>query len=170
MKAFSELIGKSLTIIQPSILKAYYELRLGDEVLGFYRMTGMFFFSAEASGINNEQVEFFKLTKWKSGIDIRWVGKEVPFAAYKTRFNGNKGVVELPRGERLILKFSFVDNTFQICSPRGAVLVSYETHLLAPTRLVIETAPEILDKNSWVILFAACVSAEMKHGRIHPTG
>ena len=168
MKTVSDYIGKKLHIAPSSNARAYYELKCRDEVIGWYQMTGLFFFSAEAEDMNKELVEFYKPHKLKSQFDIRKKGEELPFAFYKTHLLGNSGVIEFPGGEKLKLRFSYWRNTFHIESISGTLLVSFEQGLFNSSiaDVVIEKKVDALDKYNWIILFAACIVIETKHRKI----
>jgi hypothetical protein len=168
MKTVSDYIGKKLHLAQSANERARYELSCDNEVIGWFQMTGLFFFSAEAEGINKERVEFYKPHKWKSIFNIREAGKEQPFAVYRTHLLGNSGVLELPRGEKFKLKISYWRNAFHIRSISGTVLISFEHGLFISSGVdvLIEKKFDALEYCSWIILFAACIAIETKHRKI----
>ena len=81
MKTISEYIGQRMWFIQPSVWKRFHELRTGEELLGTIQQKG-FFGMTWIVEIQNKSWEIYRPSCWRSLIQIRESGYEMPFAEF----------------------------------------------------------------------------------------
>lgn len=171
MKNLSELVGETLTMVQPSIWKSFYELRHDDEVIGTIR-SSKFFGLNMIFKMNNKEWEIYYPSLWKSEIAIREQGYEIPFAKYLRDGLKNKGSIYLPKGMQLKITFKLFIGSYRIETLSGDCLVSFEDRISfkEKTKIFIEQKSELLDKNPWVIAVALYISLRRKRTAIAVIG
>jgi len=163
MKKISNYFGSQLLIFQKSILKREFELRTGDELIaGLYYPK---FFSDLAEVILQEETyEFYRPKFFSRDVDIRKKGYQNPIAHFKNNFWGSKGVLELPRGTKLNLKFGFFRKQAEIYLGENKLLVSILNKFSIKERceVVIEKQSEIIDEYPWIIMLGFYLAQLMK--------
>jgi hypothetical protein len=163
MKNLSEMAGETLFIYQPSIWKSYYELKLGDKVLGTIRHP-KFFSTKIIFKMENRQWEIYRPHFWKSEVAIRQAGYELPYATYiKERFKP-RGVVKLYKGDQMLISYKLLGRGYNIQTLSGEYLVTFKdrTSLKDKTEIHIEQKSELLEKYPWVIILAWYLSVQRK--------
>ncbi|MDQ7816482.1 MAG: hypothetical protein RDU14_05605 [Melioribacteraceae bacterium] len=163
-KRLSDYIGKELLLTQPKFLKRDYELKCGEEIIA--KINHPKWYSSDFVAIWNKQKwEVYKPSIWRSVVEIKEAGKQLPFAAYqKTRFK-SEGVVDLPRGQKLKLVLRVFKGSYEIQSISGErlVLIKDKASFKDKTEFVVEQRSELLDKYPWIILLAWYISSQRKH-------
>jgi intein/homing endonuclease len=159
MRKISDYIGNELLIFQKSIWKREFELRSGDEVIAQLYYPKFFTDSAELS-IKNEIYEFYKPRFFSRDVDIRKKGYQNPIAQFKNNFWGSKGVLELPRGVRLNMKFGLFRKLAEIYLGESNLLISILSRfsLKEKREVIIEKRSEAVDEYPWIIMLAFCLS------------
>jgi len=163
MRRLSDYIGKELLIFQKSIWKRDFELRSGEELIArlFYPK---FFSDLTELSVWEETYEFYRPKFFSRDVDIRKKGYQNPFAHFKNNFWGSKGVLELPRGIRLNMKFGFFRRQADIYLGENELLVSILNKFSIKERceVVIEKRSEIIDEYPWIIMLGFCLAQLMK--------
>lgn len=153
MKKLSDYLGEELLIIQPSLLKRAYEFHSSNELIAKMYYPKFFSTTAIIEGFE-KNLEIKKPSIWRTDIEIFEKGYQNPFAKVKsTNFWRTKGVVELPRGERLNLKFCVFKKSCEIYSKYSELLVLFQNKFSFKEKNVIsiEKRSDLIDENPWII-------------------
>jgi hypothetical protein len=155
MRRLSDYIGKELLIFQKSIWKRDFELRSGEELIArlFYPK---FFSDLTEISVWEETYEFYRPKFFSRDVDIRKKGYQNPFANFKNNFWGSKGVLELPRGIMLSMKFGLFRKQAEIFLGESDLLVSILCRFSVKERseIIINKRSEIIDEHPWIIMLA----------------
>jgi hypothetical protein len=159
MKKLSDYLGHELIIVQKNVWKREYELHSGEELIGQMRYPKTFSQLAEHD-IQDERFEFYKPKFFGREVSIRKKGYQNPFAHFKTNFFGRKGILELPKGRKLNLKFDFFRKQAGIYQGENDLLIYLRSKFSLKERseVIIEKRSEIVDENPWVIMLAFYLS------------
>jgi len=97
-------------------------------------------------------------------VDIRKKGYQNPFAHFKNNFWGNKGVLELPRGIRLNMKFGYFRKQAEFYLGENELLVSILNRFSIKEKsdVVIERPSDIIDEHPWIIMLGFYLAQLMK--------
>jgi len=163
MKKLSDYIGSELKIFQNSIFKREIELRTGDEITARLKYPKLFSDLAELK-TGNVEFEFYRPKFFKRDVDIRKKGYQNPLAHFKNNFWGRKGVLELPRGIRLTMKFGFFKKQAEIYLGENDLLVTILSRfsMKERSRVIIEKRSDVLDEYPWVIMLGFYLAQLMK--------
>jgi hypothetical protein len=163
IRNLSQLSGQTIIITQPSIWKNNFELNYEDELLGKIRAKSAFRSDLIINLFENEW-EIYSPKFWKSEIAVREKGRENAFATYDKKLFSREGIVFLPKGQRLKIKFGLVRGKYGVYTSSGRCLVTIKDliSLKANTQILIETASEFLDKYPWVIILAWYLTRKRK--------
>ncbi|MBI1937018.1 MAG: hypothetical protein HYS25_02740 [Ignavibacteriales bacterium] len=163
MKTISDYIGKQLKLIQPSLFKNYYELKSGDELLAALSQPKFLSTNAVTSGSFGEW-EFYKPSFWRLDAAVREKYKELPIAKFVREGFKQRGIIELPRGERLNLIFKKFGFSFEIQNEMGFALVRFKKNFSFKTNIDIqlEKTSELLNKYPWVMLLACYIVIQIE--------
>ncbi|MBE0570538.1 MAG: hypothetical protein IH618_03265 [Ignavibacteriaceae bacterium] len=163
MKKPSDYIGSELKIFQNSIFKREIGLRTGDDIIAWLKYPKLFSDLAELK-IGNEEFEFYRPKFFKRDVDIRKKGYQNPLAHFKNNFWGRKGVLELPRGIRLIMKFGFFKKQAEIYLGENDLLVTVLSgfSMKERSRVIIEKRSDVLDEYPWIIMLGFYLAQLMK--------
>jgi hypothetical protein len=156
MKKLSDYLGEELTFRQTSIFKREFELFSANELLAKMSFPKFFSSTALIEGLE-EKYEIKVLSFWRTDIGIFKQGYQMPFAKYsQLNFLGFKGMIELPRGEKLILKFGSFKKSCQILNSSEELLITIRNKISFKEKnsVVIEKRSEVMDQNSWIIFMA----------------
>ena len=155
MRRLSDYIGNELLIFQKSIWKRDFELRSGEELIArlFYPK---FFSDLTELSIGNEVFEFYRPRFFSRDVDIRKKGYQNPIASFKNNFWGRKGVLELPRGMRLNMKFGFFRKQAEIYLGENDLLITILSRFSFKERseVIIEKRSEVIDEHPWIVMLA----------------
>lgn len=153
MLKLSDYIGNELFISQKSIWKREFELRSGDELIALMYYPKFFGDRTELS-IQNEVFEFYRPKFFSREVAVRKKGYENPFAHFTTNFFGRKGVLELPRGTKLNMKFGLFKKPAEIYLGENDLLISISSKfsLKERSKVVIEKRSEIIDEYPWIVM------------------
>jgi hypothetical protein len=159
MKKFSEYIGDELIIFQKSIWKREYELRSGEEFIARLYYPKFFGDRTELS-ILNEVFEFYRPKFFSRDVAVRKKGYQNSFAHFKNNFFGSKGILELPRGKNLNMKFGIFKKQTEIFLGENDLLVTIFSRSSVKRRseVVIEKRSEIIDEYPWIVMFGFYLS------------
>ena len=159
MKRFSDYIGSELLIFQKSILKREFELRAGDELIARLYYPKFFSDLAEVT-LQEETYEFYRPKFFSRDVDVRKKGHQNPIAQFKNNFWGSKGVLELPRGIRVNMKFGVFRKQAEIYLGENDLVVTMLSRFSFKERseVIIEKRSDVLDEYPWVIMLAFYLS------------
>lgn len=153
MKKLSDYIGEELIIIQPSIFKRVFEFRSSEDLIAKMYYPKLFSSLAIVEGFK-ETLEIKKTSVWRSDIEIFQKDYQNSFAKIRsTNFWRTKGVVELPKGEMLNLKFGVFKRSCEIYSQYSELLMLFKNKFSFKERNVIsiEKSSDIIDENPWIV-------------------
>lgn len=163
MRKMSDYLGEELKIFQNSIWRREFELRSGDELIArlFYPK---FFSDLAELNIWEESYEFYRPKFFKRDVDIRKKGYQNPIAHFKNNFWGSKGILELPRGLRINMKFGFFKKQVEIFLGDNDLLVAILNKFSIKERseIVIEKRSGIIDEYPWIIMLGFYLAQLMK--------
>lgn len=155
MRKISDYIGNELLIFQKSIWKRDFELRSGEELIArlFYPK---FFSDLTEISVWEETYKFYRPKFFSCDVDIRKKGYQNPIAQFKNNFWGSKGVLELPRGIMLSMKFGLFRKQAEIFHGENDLLVSILSRFSVKERseIIINKRSEIIDEHPWIIMLA----------------
>lgn len=163
IRNLSQLSGRTLKITQPSIWKNIFELKYEDELLGNIRARSAFSSDLIINLLEMEW-EIYSPKFWRSEIAVREKGKENPFATYDKKLFSREGMVYLPKGKRLKIKFGLIKGKYGVFTVSGRCLATIkdEISLKTSTLIQIETGSELLDNYPWVIILAWYLTRKRK--------
>jgi len=163
MKKISDYIGNELLIIQKSFWKKEFGLLAGDEIISRLYYPKFFGDTAELS-VRDEIYEFYKPRFFSREVDIRKKGYQNPIAHFKNNFWRSRGILELPRGIRLNMKFRYFRKQAEIYLGDEDLLVSIlnKFSLKERCKVVIEKRSEIIDEYPWLIMLGFYLAQLMK--------
>ena len=163
MKRISDYLGEELKIFQKSIWRREFELRIGVELIARLFYPKLFSDLTELT-IWEDAYEFYRPKFFSRDVDIRKKGYQNPIAQFKNNFWGSKGVLELPRGTRLNMKFGFFRKQAEIYLGENELLVSILNKFSIKERgeVVIEKQSEIIDEFPWIIMLGFYLARLMK--------
>jgi hypothetical protein len=158
IKNLSQLAGQTINIVQPSIWKNHFELKVNDQTLGIVNSRGLFR-SLLMIKIFDKEWEIFRRSFWSSEISIKEKGKENPFASYNRKFFSFEGFVHLPKGKRVKIRLEAFRRKSGIYNMMGKCIVSLKDKIsfksvTTITEISIEESSEILDEYPWIIILA----------------
>ncbi|MDF1612823.1 hypothetical protein [Stygiobacter electus] len=168
MKSLNDFIGEQLFFIKPKLLKNYYELKLGDETIGYVEVKGFFKNKAYVKIFDKEFI-FIQASFWRSILEIKELGKEISFASYNSKLFKDYGFIDLPMGESLKVSYSFFNSNYDLRNSLGEILIQYSNKFPFKTRtdVSIEKKSQILEKYPWVIFIPFFVKLERsKNSRV----
>jgi hypothetical protein len=163
MRRFSDYIGSEFKIFQKSIWKREFELRSGDEVIAWLYYPKFFSDFAELT-IQDKTYEFCRPKFFSRDVDIRQKGYQNPFAHFKNNFLGSKGILELPRGLRINMKFGFFRKPVEIFLGENDLLVSILNKFSIKERseVIIEKRSDVIDEHPWIIMLGFYLAQLMR--------
>ena len=163
MKTISDYLGKQLKLSQPSFFKNYYELRSGGELVATLNQPKFLSSNTVTSGMFGE-CEFYRPSFWRFDVAVREKYKELPIAKFVREGFKQKGVIELPKGERLNLIFRKIVFSFEIQNEMGLTLVRFKKKFSFKTNIEIEIekTSELINKYPWVILLACYIVIQIE--------
>lgn len=155
MQNLSDYIGQTISIIQKSVWKREYEIRSEKEVIGklFYPK---FFSERVECKLGNDTFEFKRPHIFSNDIEIRKSGYQLPIAVMHSNFLASKGIVDLSRGRKMIMKFGTFNSKAEIYLGESDLIaiVKNKFSLKEKCEITIEKRTEILDEYPWIIILA----------------
>ena len=163
MRNILDYMGNELLIFQKSIWKREFELRSADELIAKLFYPKFFSDLAEVT-IQDKTYEFCRPSVFSRDVDIREKGYQNPFAHFKNNFWGSKGVLELPRGTRLNMKFGFFRKQAEIYLGENDLLITISSRFSFKERseVIIEKRSEVIDEHPWIIMLGFYLAQLMK--------
>lgn len=152
MKSISLLPGNDLILMQPSVFKRIYHLKNSEEVIGVLDYP-RFFSTDTVVEIFGEKYEIKQPSMWKSEILIYKSGQSYPYAKYEANFWRTKGVLNLPRGEKVNFKFGMLKRACEISTSSDEVLILFKNSFSFKGKNIVEIhkASSVIDENPWII-------------------
>lgn len=169
MKLISEYVGKSIFIAQTSVFKRNYEIHVDEEISGSIQQKGFFGMMWEVD-IQNKKWEIYRPSCWKSAVDIREAGYEMPIANYTRDRLRSRGTLALPMGKNLKIVphlfkgFCEINNEQEICL---AKIISEKISFKNKSEVKIFMKSELLDKYPWIIILAYIITIEQRYQAAH---
>lgn len=159
MRRLSDYIGKEVLILQKSIWKREFELRSGDELMEKLYYPKFLSDTAELS-VRDDIYEFYKPRFFSRDVDIRKQGYQNPIAHFKNNFWGSKGVLELPQGVKLNMKFGLFKKLAEIFLGENNLMISILSRfsLKEKSEVIIEKRSDVIDEHPWIIMLAFYLS------------
>ena len=168
MKLLSAYTGERIWFYQPSVWKRLHQLRTNDELIGTLQQKGFFGMRWEVS-IQNKNWEIYKETFWRTTLQIRESGYELPFASYlRDRFRIT-GRLKLPKGENLKIVphlfkgFCEIKNEQDVC----IAVIKPKIAMRDKAEVIFEKQSELMDKYPWVLMLAYLIIIEQRHRAAH---
>lgn len=155
MRKLSDSIGQSLSIIQKSFWKREYEIRSDTELIGEFKYPKFFSERVECK-VGNDSFEFKRPHIFSDKIEIIKSGYQLPIAKLQSNFFASKGIVELPRGIKVKMKFGAFNNKAEIYLGENDLIaiVKNKFSLKEKSDIMIEKRTEILDEYPWILFLA----------------
>ena len=169
MKLMSEYIGENILIAQTSVFKRNYEIRANEELIGTIQQKGFFGMTWDVD-IQNKKWEIYKPSCWRSALDIREAGYEMPIANFTTDRFKSRGTLSLPKGENLKIVphlfkgFCEIKNEHEECL---AKIIPKKISFRDKAEVMIEKKNELLDKYPWILIMAYIIIAEQRRRASH---
>ncbi|MEW5843867.1 MAG: hypothetical protein AB1775_11460 [Bacteroidota bacterium] len=168
MKAFSEYMGEEIGFVQPSFFKRIHELRVGDELIGSIQQKGFFGMTWYVSMLGKNW-EIYKPSFWKTALEIREAGYEMPFATFKRDGLRSRGTLSLPMGENLKIVPHLFKKFCEITNESDDVFVRIKMKIAIGDKaeVTIEKKSETIDKYPWIVMLAYIVAIEQSRRARH---
>lgn len=155
MKNLSDYIGQTISITQKSIWKREYKIQSEKEVIGEL-VYPKFLSERVECKLGNDTFEFRRPHIFSNDIEIRKSGYQLPIAVMHSNFLASKGIVDLPRGRRVIMKFATFSSKAEIYLGENDLIsiVNNKFSFKEKSEITIEKRTEILDENPWIVFLA----------------
>lgn len=155
MRKLSDYIGQSISIKQKSFWKREYEMCSDSELIGELKYPKFFSERVECK-ISNDTFEFKRPHIFSDKIEIRKSGYQLPIAKLQSNFFASKGIIELPRGVKIKMKFGAFNNKAEIYIGENDLIAIMKNKFSFKEKsdIMIEKRTEILDEYPWIILLA----------------
>ncbi len=169
MKPFSERINVETTIVQPTFFKRVFELRTSEELLWTMKFPKIFSSLAEIEGLE-QQWEIYKPSIWRSTVEVRQKGFQLPIAKYVGERWGQGGTIDLPKGDRLKHSLKIWKGINEITTESGKLLVTFQRKGFIGTTVHVRLLEksELIDKYPWVIMLVwYVIQQQRQHAATH---
>lgn len=130
MYPLSNLVGETLIINQPSLMKREFELVSSKGVLATVIFPNLFSTRVVVKGFDHKW-EIKSLSIWQKEIGIFKYGYQMPFAKYVSNFWKTKGTIQLPKGARLNCKTGQYKKNSRFFPQRGKRCLAILTNLFS---------------------------------------
>lgn len=153
MKTFSNYTYELMQIVQPSIWKRIYELRAGETVLMTMTYPKLFSTIAVVEGFG-EIWEISRPSIWRSTLEIKKRGNQLPFAKFEAEKWGRGGTFHMPNGQKIEYVFKMWKGGNELHSPLKQRLAIIKQPSIWKSTLSVEfeNHSETLEKNPWIIM------------------
>lgn len=164
MKLISEYTGGKILFNQPSVLKRIHELRANDELIGTLQQKGFFGITWEVS-LLNKKLEIYKPSFWRTALEVREAGYEMPFASFLRKGFKSAGTVLLPKGERVEIVPHLFKGFTDIKNEQDESIVHIipKISMHDKAEVIIQRRTELIDKYPWIIILAYIITIEQRH-------
>jgi hypothetical protein len=168
MKLLSEYAGENIKFSQPSFFKRFHELRVNDEIIGTVQQQGFFGMRWEVL-IQNKKWEIYRPSFWRTVMEIRESGYEMPFASFIREGLRSRGTITLPKGGHLKIVPHLFKGFCEISNESGECLARIKPKFALGDKaeVFIDKKSELLDKYPWLIILAYIITIEQKHQAAH---
>jgi hypothetical protein len=165
MKNLSEYTSETLKIIRPRIGGKYYELRSENELLCTMQFPG-FFRRTAVVNYNDQQWTIQKEKWWNRTLIVSEHFNEIICAKVYLKYF-RRSIVELPKGEKYIIKFGLFRNpiviTTELESP--VAIIKRKFGFVNQCDVNIERSAKNLDEYPWLIMLAWYIDLRRRHNR-----
>ncbi|PJA96555.1 MAG: hypothetical protein CO129_05880 [Ignavibacteriales bacterium CG_4_9_14_3_um_filter_34_10] len=167
MKKLSEYQNEKLQVVQLSFFKRIFELRCDSELLSTLSYPKFFSRTAVTEGNLTCSFEFYFPSFWKSEIEIRPKDYEQPVAKYTGKVFSLTEIIELPKGEKVLLKSFAFRQKKEIQSENGETLLAFNYAISFKFRIDIEIVKktELIDKYPWLIMLVIYIGDQHKKSK-----
>lgn len=164
----SDYIGEELILIQPAFLKREYEFRSSKEILAKMFFPKFFSMAAIVEGFG-EKYEIIRPTFWKSEIAIKKFGYDLTFATLTSNFFRTKGMIDLPQGKKVYLKFGAFKKSCQVLDESNELLLLFQNKFSFKDKNIvsIEKKSSFVDENPWMVMLVWYFLMENKKNGAH---
>ena len=152
MKTITDYFGYALMLVQPSLMKNYFELRCGDDLI--MTMENPKFFSTNSLiRFYDKEWEVKSESFWKNNILVFEKGKTDSVANAVVKFF-KKTIIELPKGEKLFIKFGVWSGKISILTELEIPVATFKRKFSfkEKTEITIEQKHKTLDIYPWIIM------------------
>ncbi|NJD22150.1 MAG: hypothetical protein FIA82_05710 [Melioribacter sp.] len=164
MKTISDYIGETLRFFQPSVFKRFHELKANDVLIGSIQQKG-FFGMLWSVTLQNKNWEIYKPSCWRTILEVREAGYEMPIASFKRDGLRSKGTLSLPKGESLKIVPHLFKGFCEITNEQGDSYMRIKLNKISwgdKAEITIEKRAEVIDKYPWIIMLAYIIILEQK--------
>lgn len=167
MKKLSEYPNEKLLIVQPALFKRNFELRSQTELLTTLSYPSFWSRGCLVEGDLTGSWEFYFPSFWKPVIEIRAKGSELPIAKYTRKLFSLSQSIELPNGEKVILRSFAFKPKKEIQTEAGEILLTFNFifSLKYRMKVVIAKKSELLDKYPWLIMLVFFIISQQRKNR-----
>jgi hypothetical protein len=160
----SDYINAKLEIVPKSFFKSEYELQANGECILSLKSTTFWGTLYEINGLGNCW-ELYKPSIWKSKLELREKGKEMPVSYYEQTGWKSRGTVYLPRGEKLNLIFNIWKSSyeFQDDSNKSVVLFKNKSFFSSTIEITLIQKTELIEKYPYALFLAFYVALQRQH-------
>ena len=164
MKEFSEYFGNTIKISQPSIFKRFHEIRAGEDFLGSLQQKGFFGMLWEVK-LFNKAWDIYRPSCWKCKLEIREAGYEMPFADFQRSGFKSKGVLNLPKGEKLTIEPHLFKGFCEIknLQEESLIKIKLKTGFGDKGEITFIKKADLIDKYPWVVILGYIIALEQRH-------
>lgn len=141
-----------------------YELRAADTVVMTMTYPKLFSTLAIVEGFG-ETWELSKPSIWRSVLEIKKKGNQLPFAKYKPEKWGRGGTFEMPNGERIEYVFKMWKGRNELHSQlkQRLVVIKQKSMWSSALNVTFKNHSEALEKNPWIIMAVKYFIAERRN-------
>lgn len=148
----TQFLEKELIFRRKNLLKRIYELKHEDNLIFQLEIKNPLTQKALVKGLGEENIEFYKNWLLSREINIRYEGYELPFATYKSSIFGLNGIVNLPLGLQLFLKYDLFGINYELKNDFGETLIKLKGNFFyQKANVKILSKSKIIDEHPWLI-------------------
>ncbi|HAL57639.1 MAG TPA: hypothetical protein DCP63_14515 [Bacteroidetes bacterium] len=124
MIRIASFVGRSLTWVQPSTYKHWYELRSGEQAIATLRLKNIF--SSTATSESEEgSCTFERHGVLNKFVTVRVEDKDTTVATYRENKWKRGGTLELPEGKKLLFTMNFWKSLLEVKTETGETLIHF---------------------------------------------
>jgi hypothetical protein len=163
-KLLSDYIGQTLILVQPKFFSRDYLLKEDEKMVASIHHP-KWYGSNFIIEWGERKLEVYRPSIWKSIIEIKECGRQLPFASYTRTGWKSEGAFNLPMGQKLKLVFRPFKGAYEIQNIGGEclVLIKDKFSFKDKTEFYVQKPSELINKYPWAILVAWHISSERKH-------
>lgn len=170
MSTIVDLSGATLRWRQPSIFKERHELVANDgTIVARLNSSGKFLsekFTAEGFG---GSWEFIFSDFWHLTVGIRETGKELPFATLVGKAFSMEKTLELPKGERWMVRYRMWKGIYEVADGRGMPVLSSRSRLSFKwnAEVSIPSYTSSIERSPWIVMLIYMLQVRQRRRASH---